>query len=117
VRDEQRFWEDNSRSGAVRERERSQAFSRLLEPLAAAFDGLDAASPAQLAELAEDAQSGLDALWRAKPGADQAMFPGPRMRNLLGVMSAALRRRIQVRRTHCLRWRGGWIGRSCSIEF
>jgi hypothetical protein len=101
VRDEQRYWEDTGRSILrPQDRERPQAFVRLLEPLALAFDGLDAASPAQLAEVSEDVQGHLDALWRTKTAAADAHasgFPAARMRNLLGVMSAALRRRIQVR--------------------
>lgn len=56
VRDEQRYWEDASR--LPRERERAQAFARLLEPLSASFDGADGAPPSQLAEIAEDAQVG-----------------------------------------------------------
>lgn len=58
VRDEQRYWEDAARSGAARDRERAQAFARLLEPLATAFDGAEGAPPSALAELAEDVQVG-----------------------------------------------------------
>ena len=56
VRDEQRYWEDQARGGAARERERAQAFARQLEPVAVAFDSAESAQTSQLAELAEDVQ-------------------------------------------------------------
>ena len=55
-------------------------------------------------------QTALDALWRIKlPSADAQPFPGPRMRNLLVVMTSALRRRVQASLSALDVWAAPWL--------
>ena len=103
--DEFQYWNEVATSShTLSSRERAQHFQELFQPIAPDFGNMDALSFQDVLELIEVTQDVLDDVW--KQSEHELLYPEPRMRHLLEVMSGAFGRFVQGKLGGLDCWKG-----------